>query len=525
MTKKILITEKIADEGIDILRRRGFQVDEKLELSSEQLVEQIGEYDALIVRSATHVTSQVIDAAKNLKIIGRAGVTVDNIDIDAANSHGIVVCNAPTSNIISAAEFAMAMLLSSVRKIPQANASMHSGKWDRRDFMGSELYGKTLAIFGLGRVGSLVAERAKAFGMNLIAYDPYCSPDRAMQLDVTLFNSVEDVLPRADFITLHLPKTEETVGMFGPKEFAAMKNGVVLINCARASILNMDSLADFVAAGKISAAAIDIFPEEPCYSSPLHELPNAILTPHVNAVTKEAQVRAGEQIAEYVWAGLEGSIVPTAINATGLPPEVMDRLRPYMPACRMVGRMASSILKRIPKRLLVQLEGRIADADPDMLVAGVVDGILSYKQVGSAMPDNARLMAERHGMKVETHSCDDAQEFASAVRIKADGVEIAATLYGIDMLPRIISLMGYKIDIAPAAQSLAFEYIDAPGRVGIIGTILGAADVNITTMQIGTKSEEKCALVYMNVEGEVTDAVLNELRESIDLKNLWHIRL
>lgn len=525
MTKRILITEKIADEGIAALRRRGFEVDEQLELTPDQLIERIGGYDALIVRSATHVTAEVIDAAERLKIIGRAGVTVDNIDIEAANARGIVVCNAPASNIISAAEYAMAMLLAAARRIPQANASMHAGKWDRRDFMGSELYGKTLAIFGLGRVGSLVAERARAFGMQLIAYDPYCSPERAAQLDVTLLDSVAEVLPRADFITIHLPKTDETLGMFGAEEFAAMKNGVVLVNCARAGILDLDSLADFVAAGKISSAAIDVFPEEPCADGPLHSLPDAIITPHINAVTREAQVRAGEQIAEYVWAGLEGSIVPTAINVTALPPEVMDALRPYMPACRMIGRMATGIHGGIPKRLAVQLEGGIADADPATLVAGVVDGILSYKQVGAAVPDNARLMAERHGMTVETSASADAQEFASAVRIKADEVEIASTLYGVDMLPRIVSLMGYKIDIAPAIQSLVFEYVDAPGRVGTIGTILGQAGVNITTMQIGTKPEERCALVYMNVEGDITDEVLAQLRAAIELKNLWHIKL
>ena len=231
---KVLITEEIAPEGIEALRARGYQVDVMADLAPDQLREVIEPYDALIVRSGTVVDAALLDAAVNLKIIGRAGVTVDNIDIEAADERGIIVCNAPTSNIISAAEYALAMLLAAARRIPQANASMHAGKWDRRDFMGSELYGKTLAIFGLGRVGSLVAERAKAFGMELIAYDPYCSPDKAAQLDVTLYDSVEDVLPKADFITVHLPKTDETIGMFGPEQFAAMKTGVVVVNCARA---------------------------------------------------------------------------------------------------------------------------------------------------------------------------------------------------------------------------------------------------------------------------------------------------
>ncbi len=522
---KVLVTEEIASEATSALKARGYQVDVVLDLTPEQLRQTIEPYDALIVRSGTVVDAALLDAAPNLKVIGRAGVTVDTIDIEAADERGIIVCNAPTSNIISAAEYALAMLLSAARRIPQANASMHAGNWDRRDFMGSELYGKTLAIFGLGRVGSLVAERAKAFGMELVAYDPYCSPDKAAALDVTLADSVEDILPQADFITVHLPKTEETIGMFGPEQFAAMKNGVIVVNCARAGIFDESSLADFVAAGKVRAAALDVFTEEPCTEGPLHDLENAILTPHVNAVTREAQVRAGEQIAEYVWAALEGSIVPTAIHASSLPPEVMDAVRPYLPACCMMGRMAAELCGGIPKRLAVQPEGAIAQADPDPLVAGVVDGILSYKHISASTPDNARSVAERHGMTVTAKAVDDAQEYASDVRVRADEVEIASTLYGVDMLPRIVSIMGYKIDIAPAAQSLIFEYVDAPGRIGTIGTVLGEAGVNITTMQIGTKPEQMCALVYMNVEGEVDDQVLERLRATIDLRNLWHIKL
>lgn len=525
MAKKVLVTEKLADEGIEALVNRGFHVDEILDLSQEGLIDIIGDYDALIVRSATHVNADVIAAAKKLKVIGRAGVTVDNIDIEAANANGIIVCNAPTSNIVTAAEYAMALILSAARKIPQADASMHAGHWDRREFMGYELYGKTLAIFGLGRVGSLVAERARAFGMNVIAYDPYCSPDRASQLDVTLIDDISDVLPVADFITIHLPKTDETIGMFGPEQFAAMKTGVIVVNCARAGIFDIDSLADFVAAGKIAACAIDVFGEEPCVSGPLHELENAIITPHINAVTKEAQIRAGKQIAEYVWAALEGSIVPTAINAGGLPPEVMDALRPYVPACRMMGRMAAEILNNVPSDLLVQTNGNIADKDPAVLISGVVDGILSYKQIGTASPDNVKMVAERHGMNVTAKTNADAGEYSSSVTIIADGIEIASTLYSVEQHPRIISILGYKIDIAPSAQSLIFEYVDAPGRIGTIGTILGAHGVNITTMQIGNKPEEKCALVYMNVEGEISEEVIDELRSEIELKNIWHIKL
>lgn len=525
MTKKILVTEKIAEEGISALRKRGYQVDVKLELTPEQLIEAIPPYEALIVRSQTLVTPALLDAAANLEIIGRAGVTTDNIDIEAASLKGITVCNAPTSNIVSAAEHTMALMLAAARRIPQANASMHAGEWVRSEFTGTELYGKTLAIFGLGRIGGLVAERARAFGMRIIGHDPYCSPERADQLGVTLLESVTEVVTQADFITVHLPKTADTIGMFGPNEFAAMKDGVILVNAARGGIYQVDSLADFVAAGKIAAVGIDVYEEEPCTQSPLHPFDNALLTPHIAAVTREAQVRAGTEIAEYVWAGLEGSIVPTAINVSPLPPEVMSALGPYVPACKMMGRVIAQILGGIPKSLAVELAGSVADADPTMLVAGALDGILSYKRLSTVTSSNVDAVAARHGIGVQTASCLNAQEYASSVKVTADGVELGATLFGIDQMPRIISLLGYKIDIAPAKHSLVFEYVDAPGRIGTIGTILGKAGVNITTMQIGTKPAEKCALVYMNVEEDVGPSVLDELRAAIELKNLWAISL
>lgn len=525
MAKKVLVTEKVAQEAIDALQGRGYEVDVKFDLSPEELKSVIAPYDALVVRSATPVTGDLLDAAENLKIIGRAGVTVDNIDLEAAADHDVVVCNAPASNIVSAAEHTIGLMLAAARMIPQANALVHGGQWKRHCFLGSELYGKTLAIFGLGRVGSAVAERAAAFDMNLIAYDPYCSEERATSLGVQLYDDMDDVIRQADFITVHLPLTSDTLGMFGRKEIAEMKTGVILVNSARAGIIDLDALADFVAAGKVAAAAIDVFEEEPCYSSPLHGLENVILTPHISAVTKEAQVRAGEQIAEYVWQGLEGSIVPTAINPTVLPPEVIDDMRPYARASKMMGGMVVDLLGHTPKKVEVTLEGSISDADPDIVIAGLVDGIVSYKNIGNVSLEDAMERAERHGVSVKAFSNNDASGFSSAVRVKANSVEMACTLYGLDKTARIINIMGYDIDIAPARQSLVFEYVDAPGRIGIIGTILGEAGINITTMQIGNKTAEKCALVYVNVEGDVTDEVMARLREAVDLKNIWLLRL
>ena len=494
MTKKVLVTERLAEAGLAVLRDKGCEVDVKLKMTPEELIETVPGYDALIVRSATKVTAEVVEAADRLRIIGRAGVGVDNVDVEAATEHGIIVCNAPTSNIVSAAEHAIGLMLACARKVPQANASMHEGVWERGKYTGVELYEKTLAIFGLGRIGGLVAERARAFGMKLIGYDPYCSPERAEQLGVTLY--------------------------------ARMKDGVILVNAARGGIFDEKSLADFLAAGKIGAVGIDVHESEPCTDSPLREFDNAILTPHIAASTQEAQLRAGVQTAEYVAAGLEGSIVPTALNMAPVPPEVMDAVGPYVPACQMMGSMLAQIDGEIPQFLKLTTAGALAHADASILVAGTLKGILSYQSTATVTPVNADAVAKRHGIKVETLSSPDAGGYASTVSVVADGTEVACTLAGEAQAARLVSLFGYQLDIAPAGQSLVFEYVDAPGRVGAIGTILGEAGINITTMQIGTKPAEQCALVYMNVEGDVDDDVLSKLRAGLgDLKNLWYVKL
>lgn len=523
--KKVLVTEVIAEEGLDVLRKKGYEVDVNLGLSQDELIEVIPSYDALIVRSATKVNAEVLASAQNLKIVGRAGVTYDNIDIEAAAERGVIVCNAPTSNVVSAAEHTIALMMAAARRIPQANASMHAHEWTRYDFTGVELYNKTLAIFGLGRIGGLVAERAAGFGMRILGFDPYCSEERAAELGVKLVASVDDILEQADFITIHLPKTAETYHMFGPEQFAKMKDGVILVNAARGCIVDADSLADFVAAGKIGAAAIDVYEVEPCTESPLHEFGNVILTPHIAAVTREAQIRAGREIAEYVWAGLEGSIVPTAINSSSLPPEVIDEVGPYVPACQMMGRVLAQIIGATPKDLSVEAAGALSDANSKILLAGVLDGLLSYRRIGTVNIANVDAVASRHGVTVDSTTVADAQEYASLVSASADGVEVAATVFGQNQAPRIVSLMGYKIDVAPARQSLVFEYVDQPGRVGVIGTVLGSNGVNISTMQIGTKPENQTALVYMNVEGDISEDVIEQLHEALELKNLWYISL
>lgn len=521
---KILVTEPLAQAGIDVFEAHGSTVDVRLGLSPEELAGIIGGYDALIVRSSTKVTKQLIDAAPRLKIVGRAGVGVDNIDIDACSEAGVLVCNAPESNLVSAAEHTMALMMAAARNIPQASALMKRGAWERTSFVGRELYDKTLAIFGLGRIGGLVAKRAAAFGMHLIGYDPYCQQDRADSLGVDLVADMDEVLARADFVTVHLPRTSETIGMFGREEFQMIKPGAIVVNTSRGGIYDLDALAEAMRDGQVAACGIDVWEEEPCYESPLHDLPNAVITPHLGAATIEAQTRAGVQIAEYVSGGLEGSIVPTSINMAPVPPEVFDLLGPYTPAVQALARMLAQISPDVPRKITVTAAGTIANADLTVLVAGALSGFISADE-DRVTAVNVDDVAKRHGIKVERTSRIDAEEYASFVEIAADGRRAACTLAGAGQKLRIINLLGYKIDIMPQQHSLIFVYHDGPGRMGTIGTILGDAGISITTMQIGTREDSTDALVYMNVDREVPPSVLERLERAIVLKGLWYIRL
>ena len=525
MAMKVLVVEKIAQEGIDILVEKGYEVDVKLKMSRFELLRVIADYDALIVRSRTTVDAELYEAAKNLKVVGRAGVGVDNIDIDAATQHGVIVCNAPTSNIISAAELTMALMLACARNVPIADRTMKSGMWERSRFTGVELNQKTLAIFGLGRVGRLVAERAHAFGMKVIAHDPFCSRDLAESTGVKLYESIDEVLPLADFITVHLPRTEQTIGMFGPEEFAKMKDGVIVVNAARGGIFNVKSLADFVAAGKVRACAIDTWEEEPCLDSPLHEFDQAILTPHLGASTEEAQKRAGTQIAEYVALGLEGSMVPTALNIAPTPPEAIDLVAPYIPACQLMGSMMVQVNGRVAKRLQVTAAGDFGAGDIDSLTAGLLEGMLSYRTNKHVTPANVSELATRHGISIETKHYPTALEFSSYVRLKADGSTVSCTLISPDDRPQIVELLGYRVDMEFTGKTLIFEYQDGPGRMGVIGTILGDAGISINTMKIAKKDGVDTALVYMNVDQPVPTGILEELREKVQPENLWYLNL
>ncbi len=525
---KVLVAEKIAASGIEMLKGE-FDVEVKTDLTPEQLVAEIPAYDALIVRSATRATREVIEAGVNLKIIGRAGVGVDNVDVQAATERGIIVCNAPTSNVVSAAEHTMALMLASARNIPQAAASMKQCKWERSKFTGSELYEKTLAIFGLGRIGSLVAERARSFGMRIIGFDPYTSPERAQAMGVELFENVNDILPQADFITVHLPKTKETIGMFGPEQFAMMKDGVRVVNTARGGIYQVDALAEAIKSGKVAAAGVDVFEVEPCTDSPLVEVENAILTPHLGASTSEAQDRAGEQIAEYVAAGLRGEMVPTAVNIAPVSPDVYEKVGPYLSVAEDLGKMVAQMARHGIESLDIKFVGALAETDTRILKTAVLKGMLTVVSAESVNFVNADYYAEQRGIRVTETKQTEARDFVSLIGITGEGaggkVDIAASLIGKKNEARLVSLFGYDLDMVPEEFMAFFMYPDRPGMIGKVGTILGAEGINIGGMQVGRKEAGGQALMGVTVDSQISSALLERIREQAGMDEAWSIEL
>ena len=526
---KILIPEKFNQAGIDVLEEAGYEVTYKPDTTAEELVEIIPAYDALIVRSATTVTREVIEAGKNLKIVGRAGVGVDNIDREAATERGIIVCNAPLSNVVSAAEQTMALMLAAARNTAAASASMKEGKWDRSKFTGIELQDKTLGIFGTGHVGLLVAERAAAFGMKLIGYDPYCPPERAAHYGITLLDSVDDVCKQADFITLHMPKTPETTGMIGAAQMAEMPEGAIILNVARGGLVDLDALADALESGHIRACGIDVWEHEPVSDSPIHKFDQATITPHLGASTKEAQVRAATQIAEYVIAGLEGKTVATAVNAARVPADVMAQLKYFIPVAQRGGEILAQVVGGGIDKLRVTACGKIAETDPTVLGTAALAGGVTFNSEVPVNIINAGYIAEQRGITVETATDPLSESYPSYIQIVAscgkDEYSIAVTRDMTSDMPRIINFMGLPVDFVPSKDFVVLEYADQPGQIGKVGTVFGDANINVESMQIAKDSEHPLVEVLINLNQPVPQDVRQKLESTVDTNRIWYIDL
>ena len=507
---RILVTESIADGGLDLLRKAGHEVDVQEGLSPEQLLGAIVGAHGLIIRSATQVTDEVLAAGSSLVVVGRAGIGLDNVDVAAATRRGVMVCNAPQSNIVSAAEQAMALLLASARNVPQAHAALAGGKWERSKWEGVELYGKTVGIVGLGRVGALVAQRCLAFGMRLVAYDPYVTADRARAMGVELM-SLEDVMRESDFISVHLPKTKETVGLIGAAMFAIAKPDLRVINTARGGIVDEAALYEAVSSGRIAGAGLDVFSTEPCTDSPLFTLPSVVVTPHLGASTREAQDKAGDTIAEQVMLALAGEFVPFAVNVNAA--EASETVRPFLPLAERLGTLIAGVCGGVPARIDVDYEGQIADYDTRILTLSVLKGLMQAATGEQVTYVNAPGLAETRGLMVADTKSSTPRDYRNLITIRSScGHSLAGTLAGLRGEPRIVMVDDHEVEVPPSKHLLIVRNDDRPGMIGMVGSLLGAAGVNIADMAIGRARSGGGALMAIASDGTVPADVVAALR-------------
>jgi D-3-phosphoglycerate dehydrogenase / 2-oxoglutarate reductase len=520
---RILVKEKIADSGVDLLRER-FDVDLGVEWSDEELAERIGAYHGILIRSATKLTADLIERADSLKVIGRAGIGVDNVDVEAATKRGIIVANAPQSNIVAAAEHTVALMLALARNIPQAHGSLTAGRWERSKFGGVEVYEKTLGVLGFGRIGQLVATRARAFGMRVVAFDPFVASERFRELGVERADTSGELYGQADFITVHLPKTPETRGWLDAEAFAQMKDGVRVINCARGELVNDGALKDALDSGKVAGAALDVFPSEPITDYPLFDgYPNVVVTPHLGASTTEAQDRAGVQTAEQVVAALTGGVVSTAVNIPAVSAEDMEVLGPFLPLATQLGRIATVLAQTTGiERVEIEYLGRIAERDTRLLTIAVLNGLLAGHTEEDVNYVNAPSLAEERGIGVSERTEAVARDFTDLVRVTVvaggEQVRVAGTTLGRRHRPHLLEAWGQRFNLQIEEGHLAlFRYSDVPGMVGRVGTCFGEHGVNISEAAVGRQppgeegGDADVAVMAITTDRPVPDAVIDEI--------------
>jgi len=519
---RILVKEQIAASGVDLLREH-FDVDLGADWSDEQFRERLPEYDGILIRSATKMTEELIELGAKLKVVGRAGVGVNNVDVGAATKRGIVVVNAPPSNVVTAAEHTMALLLALARKIPQAHASLTAHKWERSKFNGVEAYEKTLGIVGFGRIGQLVAQRARGFGMYVVAYDPYVSAERYRELGAEKAESPADVYAKADFVTIHLPVTPETRGFLDAAAFAAMKDGVRVVNCARGELVDDAALKDALDAGKVAGAALDVFPSEPITDYPLFDgYDNVVVTPHLGASTAEAQDRAGVQTAEQIIAALTGGVVTTAVNIPAISPADMEVLGPFVPLCRQLGRLAVSLAEGSSvDRVEVEFLGRIGERDTRLLSVAVLMGVLAGHVEEEVNAVNAPGLAEERGIDVTETKRTTARDFTDLVRVTivsgAARMRVVGTTFGRRNRPHLLEAWGQRFDVQLEEHIALFRYRDVPGMVGRVGSAFGEHGINIVSAAVGRQPDEDDgaadgnAVMAITTDAPVPQSVLDEI--------------
>lgn len=523
MAHRILVADQLADDGLGRLRQLG-TVEVKTGLSEAQLAAEVVDFDALLVRSQTQVTEAVLEAGKRLRVVGRAGVGVDNIDVAAATRRGILVVNAPRGNIAAAAEHTIALLLATARWIPQADASVRRGEWQRSRFTGVEIRGKTLGVIGLGNIGTEVAKRGQGLEMEVIAYDPVVPQERAEQFNVTLVE-LDVLLAQADFVTIHVPLVEGTRNLINAARLAIMKPTARLINASRGGTVDEAALAEALKAGRLAMAAADVFEQEPPTGSPLLELPNFIATPHIAASTAEAQSSVAYDVAEEVAAVLAGELPRHTVNAPALPPEELAFLRPFAHLAERLAALYVQLEGGRVSSLELVYEGEVAQADHSLLTAAAIRGLLAPFTEERINNVNARLVAGGRGIRLLEQRIPQTGtgSYPSVIRLRLDGFEVAGTVLLGE--PRVISIGPFRVDLVPEGRFLVSRHEDRPGVVGHFGTVLGSHDINIASMQVGRDAPRGHALMLLAVDDQVGDDVLHELREVPGMADLRYVEL
>jgi D-3-phosphoglycerate dehydrogenase / 2-oxoglutarate reductase len=523
---KVLVTEPLAELGLRSLREE-HDVDVRTELAAGGLAGAIEPYHALVVRSQTKVTAGVVEAGRNLKVIARAGIGLDNVDVEAATRRGVMVVNAPQSNVLSAAEHTLALILALARNVPQADAALRAGGWERERFQGVELHGKTLGVIGLGRVGTMVAQRSLSFGMRLIAFDPYVSRDRARGLGIELMPDLGALLVQSDVITVHLPRTAETEGLLGERELALMKEGARLINTARGGIVDEVALEAALRSGRLGGAALDVFADEPVTEHPLFGLPSVVVTPHLGAATREAQDKAGLAIAEMVHLALRGEFVPYAVNVAAA--EVAEEVRPFLPLAERLGRILTALAEGAMRSVTIDYVGRIAERDTRVVTLAALVGVLAEVVHEPVSFVNAPTIARERGLEVAERRSAEAQDYVNLVVLRADteagDVAVGGTLVGPRHAERLVRLYEFDIDIAPADHMAVFRYEDRPGVIGTVGTILGQAGVNIGSMEVGRTEAGGLALMCLTVDSPIPPEALDRITSAVGMKSARSVGL
>jgi len=512
---RVLVSDNLGEVGIRMLEAEdGIDVDVKTGLSPEALKDIIGEYHALIIRSATKVTEDLLSAAHRLKVVGRAGIGLDNVDIPAATRRGVVVMNTPDGNVITTAEHAIAMMMALARNIPQGTASLRAGRWDKKKLQGREICGKTLGVIGFGKIGSIVADRARGLKFNVIVYDPHVNPERIEKAGFETV-SLEGLYQRADFITIHVPKLKDTAGMIDKAAFDQMKDGVMLVNCARGGIVNEADLYDAMVSGKVAGAALDVFDAEPPAGSPLLAVDRLICTPHLGASTREAQTNVAVAVVKQIVDYLKSGSVVNAVNVPSVTGELLVRLKPFLELGDRIGCLMPQLLKGALKEVAVEYTGDFQGLDLSPVTTAILKGLLTPTVKDDVNSVNAPILAKARGIKVSETASAESDEFLNLVTVRAVTTEmdctLAGTIYG-KQDSRIVRINNFRLEMIPLGHMAIINNLDKPGAIGSIGTTLGNHDINIARMQVGQEEEGNHNIIFLNTDTQIPTAVLEELR-------------